>query len=45
MFERWNKLAGVQLGKSEDQPLILALLIVLVALPFGIFSKSAPRED
>ena len=37
MFERWNKLTGVQLGKSEDQPLILALLIVLIALTLWYF--------
>ena len=45
MFERWNKLAGVQLGKSEDQPLILALPIVLILLTLWYFLKSAPRAD
>lgn len=32
VFERWNKLTGAQLGRPEDQPLIFALLIVLIVL-------------
>jgi hypothetical protein len=28
----WKKLKGVHFGKPEDQPLILALLIVLIGL-------------
>jgi hypothetical protein len=34
VFERWK---DVQLGRSEDQPVIFALLIVLIAVTLYLF--------